>query len=99
VNAGVISNTMAKSAIFDAMYATGKDPERIVEEKGLKLVSDSGAIEAICRKIIDENPGPVADFKGGKQQAFGFLVGKVMQASKGQANPKAVNEILRKFLV
>ncbi|MBI2638442.1 Asp-tRNA(Asn)/Glu-tRNA(Gln) amidotransferase subunit GatB [Candidatus Peregrinibacteria bacterium] len=98
VNEGVISNNMAKSEIFDAMYSTGKDPEKIVEEKGLKLVSDTGAIEAICQKVIDENPGPVADFKGGKQQAFGFLVGKVMQASKGQANPKSANEILRKLL-
>ncbi len=98
VNDGVISNQMAKSEIFDAMYETGKDPEALVEEKGLKLVSDTGAIETLCQKVIDENPGPVGDFRNGKQQAFGFLVGKAMQASKGQANPKTVNEILRKFL-
>ncbi|MBI5413349.1 Asp-tRNA(Asn)/Glu-tRNA(Gln) amidotransferase subunit GatB [Candidatus Peregrinibacteria bacterium] len=98
VNDGVVSNNMAKTDIFEGMYASGKDPEKVVEEKGLKLVSDTGAIEGICKKVLEENPGPVADFKGGKQQAFGFLVGQAMKASKGQGNPKIVNEILRKLL-
>lgn len=98
VNDGVVSNNMAKTDIFEGMYASGKDPEKVVEEKGLKLVSDTGAIESICKKVLEENPGPVADFKGGKQQAFGFLVGQAMKASKGQGNPKVVNEILRKLL-
>lgn len=98
VNDGIVSNNMAKADIFEGMYASGKYPEKIVEEKGLKLVSDTGAIEAICKKVLDENPGPVADFKGGKQQAFGFLVGQAMKASRGQGNPKIINEILRKLL-
>lgn len=98
VNKGVISNNMAKTEVFTAMYETGKDPELIIEEKGLKQVSDSTAIEAICKKVIEENPGPAADVKGGKQQALGFLVGRVMKESKGQANPEVVNEILKKLL-
>lgn len=99
VKSGAVSNTMAKSEIFAAMYATGDDPQAVVERRGLKLVSDAGAIEAICRKVLEENPGPAEDFKKGKQQALGFLVGKAMQASKGQADPKTVNEILRKILL
>lgn len=98
IREGVISNNMAKTDIFEAMYQTGKDPEKIIEEKGLKLVSDTGALEALCKKVIDENPGPVADFRGGKQAAFGFLVGQAMKAAKGQGNPKVINEILRKCL-
>ncbi|MEK7524136.1 MAG: Asp-tRNA(Asn)/Glu-tRNA(Gln) amidotransferase subunit GatB [Patescibacteria group bacterium] len=95
---GVISNNMAKNEIFAAMYETGKDPEKVVEEKGLKLVSDTGALETLCKNVLEENPGPVADYKGGKQAAFGFLVGAAMKASKGQGNPKLVNEILKKLL-
>jgi len=98
INDGVISNNMAKTDIFEEMYASGDAPERIIEKKGLKLVSDTGAIEEICKKVIEANPGPVADFKGGKDAALGFLVGQVMKEAKGQANPKMVNEILRKIL-
>ena len=72
--------------------------EKITEEKGLKQVSDSGALEALVEKTLDENPQPVADFKTGKQNAVGFLVGQVMKASKGQANPQMVNELVRKKL-
>jgi len=61
-------------------------------------VSDTGAIEEICKKVIAENPGPVSDFKSGKQNAFGFLVGQAMKAMKGQGNPKLINDILRKML-
>lgn len=98
VNEGVVTNNMAKTEIFDAMYGTGKDPEKIIEEKGLKQVSNADELETLCRKVIDENPGPVSDFKGGKQNAFGFLVGKAMQKTAGQGNPKIINEILRKLL-
>ena len=89
---------MAKTEIFDEMYKTGKDPQKIIEEKGLKVVSDTGEIEKICKKIIEENAGTVEDFKKGKDQAFGFLVGQVMKETRGKANPTIVNEILRKFL-
>lgn len=98
INKGVISNNMGKGEIFDAMYESGKDPEKIIEEKGLKLVSDTGAIEAVCKQVIEANPQSVADYKAGKQQAIGFLVGQVMKQSKGQANPVVVNETLRKLL-
>jgi aspartyl-tRNA(Asn)/glutamyl-tRNA(Gln) amidotransferase subunit B len=98
INDGTISNNLAKTEVFEAMYETGKDPGRIVEEKGFKVVSDTGAIEEVCKKIIAENPGPVADFKSGKQNAFGFLVGQAMKTMKGQGNPKFINDILRKLL-
>ena len=98
INTGTISNNMAKTEVFDAMYATGKDPEVIVEEKGLKVVSDTGVIEEICKKVVAENPQVVADFKKGKDAALGALVGKTMKETKGKANPVMVNEILRKII-
>ncbi|MEK9132762.1 MAG: Asp-tRNA(Asn)/Glu-tRNA(Gln) amidotransferase subunit GatB [Patescibacteria group bacterium] len=98
INDGVISNNMAKSDIFEEMYASGDAPEKIIEKKGLKLVSDTGAIEEICKKVIAANPGPVADYQGGKDAALGFLVGQAMKESKGQGSPKMVNEVLRKIL-
>ncbi|MBI4994038.1 Asp-tRNA(Asn)/Glu-tRNA(Gln) amidotransferase subunit GatB [Candidatus Peregrinibacteria bacterium] len=98
INEGVVSNNMAKTEVFDEMYKTGKDPQKIIEEKGLKVVSDTGAIEMVCKKIIDVNAGTVADFKKGKDQALGFLVGQVMKETRGKANPALVNEILRKLL-
>lgn len=99
VNDGVISNNVAKGEVFEEMYATGKGPLEIVEAKGLKQVSDSGAIEDACKLVVAENPGPVADVKEGKEKAIGFLVGKVMAAMKGQGNPAMVNEVLRKIIV
>lgn len=99
INEGVISNNMAKTEIFEEMYKNGADPEQVMASKGIKLVSDAGELEALCKKVIEENPGPVADFKRGKTNAFGFLVGQAMKASKGQGNPRLINEILRKFLV
>lgn len=98
VNGGVISNNVAKGEVFEEMYASGKSPLLIVEEKGLKQVSDSGAIEEACKAVVAENPGPVADVKEGKEKAIGFLVGKVMAAMKGQGNPQLVNEVLRKII-
>lgn len=98
VNDGVISNNTAKTDVFEEMYETGGDSEKIVEAKGLKQVSDTGALEQFCKKAIEENPGPVADFKKGKEAALGVLVGRIMKETKGQANPKMVNDILRKLL-
>lgn len=98
LNDGVISNNVAKGEVFEEMYQNGKMPSVIVEEKGLKQVSDVGAIEEACKKIIAEHPGPVSDLKQGKEKAIGFLVGMVMKEMKGQANPKLVNETLNKFL-
>ncbi len=98
VNEGTISNNVAKGEVFEEMYKTGKSPSKIVQEKGLKQVSDSGAIEDACKKIIKENPGPVQDIKDGKEKAIGFLVGMVMKEMKGQSNPQMVNELLKKLI-
>ena len=92
-----ISNKIAKD-IFTEVYEGNLDPEKVIEEKGLKIMSDTGELEKICQDVIDRNTQIVADFKGGKEKAIGGLVGQVMGATKGSANPKMVNEILRKLM-
>ena len=94
---GVISGKIAKD-IFPEVYESDLNPETVVEEKGLKVMSDTGELEKICQEVMDRNPNMVADFKGGKEKAIGGLVGQVMGDTKGSANPKMVNEILRKLL-
>jgi aspartyl-tRNA(Asn)/glutamyl-tRNA(Gln) amidotransferase subunit B len=84
--------------VFAEMFATGEAPAMIVEKKGLAQVSDSGAIEGFCDQAIAANPGPVADFKAGKEAALNFLKGQVMKLSKGKANPNLVGEILARKL-
>ena len=76
----------------------GQDPETIVKEKGMKQVSDEGAILAIVNEVLDENPASIADYKGGKDRALGFLVGQVMKKSKGQANPKMASSLVKQEL-
>ncbi len=98
IEKGEISNNQAKGDVFDEMYKTGREPSDIIEEKGLKVVSDTDELEEICKKIIKKNPGPVEDYKSGKDKAFGFLVGMTMKETKGQGNPKLINEILKKLL-
>jgi aspartyl-tRNA(Asn)/glutamyl-tRNA(Gln) amidotransferase subunit B len=88
---------MAKT-VFEEMTATGKDPNVIVEEKGLRQISDSGALREIARKIIVENSDAAEKFRAGKTQLMGFFVGEVMKATKGKANPKEVNTIIRELL-
>ncbi len=95
---GSITGKIAKD-IFTWIYSSDLDPEKYVEEKGLKVISDTRELEKICQETIDKNPNIVADFKGGKEKAIGGLVGKIMGATKGTANPKSVNDILRKLLV
>jgi len=97
VRGGVISGKAAKE-VFEEMFASGKDPKIIVEEKGMKQISDESEIAGLIDKVLGANPGAVEEFKTGKKQAIGFLVGQVMKASRGQANPKLVNEILQKKL-
>lgn len=92
-----ISGKIAKT-VLEEMVATGTSPRRIIEEKGLIQVSDVAAIERWVQQVIAENPGPVADFRSGREKALGFLVGQVMKLSKGKANPGLVNELLRKAL-
>jgi aspartyl-tRNA(Asn)/glutamyl-tRNA(Gln) amidotransferase subunit B len=80
------------------MYATGKAAQRIIEEKGLVQISNTGEIESIVAKVIEENPKPVEQYRQGKTGNFGFFVGQVMKATGGRANPQTVNEILKKRL-
>ena len=94
---GTISGRIAKE-VFEAMWQSGKDAARIVEEKGLKQITDTGAIEAIVAKVVEDNPGQVEQFKGGNDKLIGWFVGQVMKASQGKANPKLVNDLLRKKL-
>jgi aspartyl-tRNA(Asn)/glutamyl-tRNA(Gln) amidotransferase subunit B len=92
-----ISGRIAKD-VFDEMFATGKDAPTIVAEKGLKQITDTGALEKIIDEIIAANPKQAEQFRGGKQGVAGWFVGQVMKATKGQANPKLVNELLAKKL-
>ena len=90
---GTISGKIAKE-VFEEMYATGRDAEAIVEEGGLEQISDAGELEALVVQVLSENPDAVERYRSGKTQIVGFLVGQVMKATKGQANPKIVNELL-----
>lgn len=94
---GTLSNTLAKQ-VFEIMLETGDDAGRIVEERGLKQTSDTGAIEAEIAKVMAANEDKVADYRGGKDKLFGFFVGQVMKAMGGKANPAVVNELLKKAL-
>ena len=94
---GTISGTIAKQ-VFEIMLETGETPSRIVEQRGLKQTSDTGAIDAEIDKILTANADKVAEYKSGKQQLFGFFVGQTMKAMAGKANPGVVNELLKKAL-
>lgn len=98
IEGGSISGRQGKE-VFAEMMLSGKQPSVIVEEKGLKQVSDTGALEAFCDEVINANPNSVADYKSGKEAALNFLKGQVMKLSKGKANPAVVGEILAKKLV
>ncbi len=97
INDGTISGKIAKE-VFNFMLIDNSDPELIVKEKNLIQISDTGEIELIIKKIIDTNPDQVQEYRSGKEKVFGFFVGLVMKQSKGKANPKLVNEILKKKL-
>ncbi len=94
---GTISGKIAKT-VFEEMFKTGKDPEAIVKEKGLVQISDESAIEAVVDEVIAANPKSVGDYRSGKEKALGFLVGQVMKATKGKANPGLVNKLLKQKL-
>jgi aspartyl-tRNA(Asn)/glutamyl-tRNA(Gln) amidotransferase subunit B len=97
VEQGTISLKVARE-IFPEMYSSGKTPGQIVQEKGLIQVSDEGALDKIIDGVLAKNPTQVTQFKEGKQQVLGFLVGQVMKSSGGKANPGKVNEMLKKRL-
>jgi len=94
---GTISGTIAKQ-VFEIMLESGEAPSKIVEERGLKQTSDTGAIDAEIDKVLAANADKVAEYKSGKQQLFGFFVGQTMKAMQGKANPQLVNERLREKL-
>jgi aspartyl-tRNA(Asn)/glutamyl-tRNA(Gln) amidotransferase subunit B len=94
-----ISNAIAKK-VFDALWqGQGKSADEIIEAQGLKQITDTGAIEALVDEVIAANPGNVAEFKAGKEKALNALVGQIMKAAKGKANPQQVNDLLKKKLV
>ncbi|MBL67212.1 MAG: Asp-tRNA(Asn)/Glu-tRNA(Gln) amidotransferase GatCAB subunit B [Verrucomicrobiales bacterium] len=97
VESGQISSRIAQE-VFAEMFETGMAPAAIVEEKGLAQVSDSGELEAMCREVIEVNPGPADDFRNGKEAALNYLKGQVMKASRGKANPQMVGELLAQIL-
>jgi aspartyl-tRNA(Asn)/glutamyl-tRNA(Gln) amidotransferase subunit B len=97
IHKGEISGKMAKE-IFAKMFATGESAAAIVEREGLRQISDSGALATIVEQVLAANPKQVEQYKSGKTQVLGFLVGQIMKASRGQANPAAVNELLRERL-
>jgi aspartyl-tRNA(Asn)/glutamyl-tRNA(Gln) amidotransferase subunit B len=94
MNEGQISGKMAKDILVE-MYETGQSPEEIIDRQGLRQISDADALGKIVDKVIAGNPKQVEQYKAGKTAVLGFLVGQVMKVSKGQANPAAVNELLR----
>ena len=94
---GTLSGSLAKQ-VFEIMLETGEDPAAIVEARGLKQTSDTGAIEAVIADIMAANADKVADYRGGKDKLFGFFVGQTMKAMAGKANPGVVNDLLKKAL-
>lgn len=97
IDDGTISGKIAKT-VFEDMFSTGDDAEKIVKEKGLVQVSDTGAIEKVIDDIMTNNPGQLEQYRSGKDKLFGFFVGQVMKAMKGQANPGVVNDLLKQKL-
>jgi aspartyl-tRNA(Asn)/glutamyl-tRNA(Gln) amidotransferase subunit B len=94
---GTISGKIAKE-VFDAMWAGEGDPDAIVEKRGLRQISDAGALEAIVAEVVAANPRSVEEFRAGKERALNALVGQVMKATQGKANPQQVNDLLKKKL-
>ena len=93
-----VINTASAKIILGDMYNTGEDASKIIKDKGLSQISDTDELEKIAAEVIQSNVQPVADYKAGKEAALKFLVGQVMKASKGRANPQVVNEVLKKKL-
>ncbi|OIK16459.1 aspartyl/glutamyl-tRNA amidotransferase subunit B [Bacillus sp. MUM 116] len=94
---GTISSKIAKT-VFKELIENGGDAEKIVKEKGLVQISDEGTLLKVIAEVLDANPQSIEDFKNGKQKAVGFLVGQLMKATKGQANPQVVNKLLQQEL-
>lgn len=97
VDSKAVNSTVAKQ-VFEVMFAENVDPEKYVEEKGLKTVNDEGALRKTIEEVIASNPQSVEDYRNGKEKAIGFLVGQTMKAMKGKADPASVNRILKELL-
>ena len=97
VEAGTINGTVAKE-VFEQIFAEDIDPEKYIEEHGLKSDNDEDALRATIEQIVKDNPQSVEDYHNGKEKAIGFLVGQTMKATKGKANPGMVNQILKELL-
>ena len=96
-DAGTINSSVAKE-VFEKIFLEDIDPDKYVEEHGLKTVNDEGALRSTIEKVIADNPQSVEDYHNGKEKAIGFLVGQTMKAMKGKANPGMVNQILKELL-
>ena len=97
VDAGTISNSVARD-VFERMADTGRSPEAIVEAEGLSQIGDADELQAVVRRTLADNPAAVSKYRAGKTGTLGFLVGQVMRATRGQANPRLVNELLKRAL-
>lgn len=97
IEKNVISNSAGKT-VFEEMLVSGKEPKAIVDEKGLGQISDEGALKAIVEEVVANNQKSIEDYKNGKTNAFGFLVGQCMKASKGKGNPTIMREMLMEYL-
>ena len=97
IECGEISGKMAKD-VFEAMFREAKSPHQVIQERGLKQITNSAEIEKVIREIIANNPKTYEQYRAGKKATFGFFVGQVMQATKGQANPQLVNKLLKSIL-
>jgi aspartyl-tRNA(Asn)/glutamyl-tRNA(Gln) amidotransferase subunit B len=94
---GVVSSSGAKE-VLERMWASGRSAASLIDELGLAQIADEGALTAIVHEVIAAHPDAVAQFRAGKAATFGFLVGQVMKASQGKADPKRVSELMRRFL-
>ena len=94
---GSVNSSVAKE-VFEQMFRDNVDPEAYVEEHGLKTVNDAGALEAVVKKVLENNPKVVEEYRGGKEKVLGFLVGQVMKEMKGKANPAMAGELLKKLM-
>ncbi len=97
ISSGKISGKIAKK-VFELMVETGEEPAKIIKEKGLKQQSDPKELEKIVIKVLENNSDKVSEYNSGKVKLYGFFVGEIMKASSGKANPKLVNDILKKKL-
>jgi aspartyl-tRNA(Asn)/glutamyl-tRNA(Gln) amidotransferase subunit B len=97
ISDATVSNKLAKEVLL-AMWDEGRSADEVIEAKGLKQITDTGAIEVIIRQVIDANPEQVAGYRAGKDKLFGFFVGQAMKATGGKANPAQLNDILKRLL-